>query len=85
MTLDDFKHKVASSDIGSKIVRIRLKYSFETDWRYINELYLYNPEDCLPYSEYAWENDWYEGEECVEVLGFIDIIDVKVPEEKEAI
>lgn len=82
MTLDDFKHKVTRSEIGSKIVRIRLKYSFETDWRYINELYLYDPESGLPHSEYVWENDWWEGEEDVEILGFINISDVKIPEEK---
>lgn len=85
MTIDEFNCKIAMSEIGSKIVRIRLKYSFETDWRYINELYLYDPESGLPYSEYVWEHDWHEGEEDVEILGFINISDVNIPEEKEAI
>lgn len=84
MTIEEFESKVARSMmVESKVVSIRLKYSFESDWRYINELYLYDPEGGLPYSDYVWENDWYEGEEYVEILGYINISDIKVPEEKE--
>lgn len=79
MSRDEFNEYIAKSDIGDKICFIRLKYSWEEKPRYITELYLYDPKSCLPYSKYCWLNDWYEGEDEVEILGCIDVCDVTVP------
>lgn len=79
MSRDAFNEYIAKCDIGDKICFIRLKYSWEEKSRYITELYLYDPESCLPFSKYCWLNDWYEGEDEVEILGCIDVSDVVVP------
>ena len=79
MKLEDFNEFLAKSDIGDKICFIKYKYSWEDKPRYTNELLIYSPESCRPYSEYCWEYDWYEGEEEVEILGCIDVCDVIVP------
>lgn len=79
MSCDEFHEFLAKSDIGDKICFIRLKYFWEAKPRYINELLVYDPDSCRPYSEYCWVNDWYEGEDEVDVLGCIDVCDVVIP------
>lgn len=79
MTEEEFKEFIAKSDPGDKIVCIQLKYSWEDKYRHITELYLYDPQEFLPYSEYGWLNDWWEGEEDVKILGCIDVSDAVVP------
>lgn len=56
--------------ISDRIVRIRTTTLGES-----NELLIFDGED----EDYYWQNDWYEGGE-VELLGFIDVDNVKVPE-----
>ena len=53
--------------MNERIVRIKTSILGES-----NELLLIDNYD------YIWENDWYEGGD-VELLGFIDVDDVKMP------
>ena len=79
MSEEEFKEFIAKSEPDNKIVFIRLKYSWEDKPRYINVLYLYDPQHGLPYSEYVWEYDWYEGEDEVDILGCINVSEVVIP------
>ena len=74
MSLKEFFEYLERQTIGIKIVSMRYKYSFETEWTYDNEILDVNSE-----LEYEWLNDWNEGQQCVEILGCIDLGDVKVP------
>lgn len=79
MTEEEFKEFIAKSDPEDKLVFIQLKYSWEDKPRYITELYLYDPQGCLPYSEYCWLYDWWEGEDEVKFLGCINVREAVVP------
>ena len=74
MSLKEFFEYLERQTIGTKIVYMRYKYSFETEWTYDNEILDVNSD-----LEYEWFNDWNEGQQCVEILGCIDLDDVKVP------
>lgn len=79
MTEVEFNEFIAKSDPEDKLVFIRLKYAWEDKPRYITELYLYEPQQCLPYSEYCWQYDWWEGEDEVDFLGCINVREAVVP------
>lgn len=71
MTEYQFYEEIRNQPIQDYIVSIRLRYDHETEWEYLNELYLV--EDDL---SYEWLNDWYEGQQQVEILGYFAINDV---------
>ena len=79
MTLDEFYKLMDDMPYDDYIVRIKLKYAWEEDYHYINTLYLLDDE-----FQYCWNDDWNEGQECVEVLGIIAVDTVNVPYIKEA-
>ena len=83
MTLEEF-HKIVderSYKPAVYLVHLRYKYSFEKEWTDSNQLYIFD--EYAPIGYYVWENDWHEGQEDVEVLGFIDKDDIVVPDYKE--
>ena len=57
------------------IVRLSLRYESELFELVTNEII--SPDPFSP-TRWTWENDWYEGQEHVEVLGFIPLQEVKV-------
>lgn len=74
MTENDFYKYLKDKEIRDDyIVSLRYKYSWEDDWNYSNEFLEYYEED------YIWLNDWDEGYDEVEVLGYVSIADVEVP------
>ena len=76
MNMDKFIELLKHLPISDKIVRIRYKWSAGDDWMYDNEFLCYNGNmDC-----YEWENDWDEGQEYVEVVGFLALDQVQIPE-----
>ena len=79
MSLDDFFIYLRDKPIQDYIVRLRYKYSWEDDWHYNNELLEWEPH----LTTYVWSIDWNEDYDEVEVLGYITIADVDVPEFKE--
>lgn len=75
ISFEEFKNKIDSdSYVTDYIVRIRRKYEHEPKFRETNEILLWSCED----SEYHWLNDWHEGEECVEIVGYIAVEDVYI-------
>lgn len=79
MSKEEFEEFIVKSEPDTKLVFIKLKYSWEDKPRYITEIYLYDPQHGLPYSEYVWEYDWWEGEDDVEILGCINVSEVVIP------
>lgn len=65
MTLSQFdsflKHMTHAETM---IVRLRYKYSYDTEWTTVNEILEYENGD------YIWNNDWNEGQEDIEILGY---------------
>lgn len=57
------------------LVRLRYKHYSEKEWTYTNEYLEFN----AGYMEWCWLNDWYEGQQDIEFLGFIAVDDIEVP------
>lgn len=77
MSLNDFfKYLIDEKIIESYIVKLRYKYSWEDDWNYSNEILEWEPD----LTTYVWNTDWNEGYDNVEVLGYIAVADVDVPD-----
>lgn len=76
MTKVGFEDWLKTQPVEDKIVYLRYKYAHEETWTYSKEILEVNM-----YADnfYVWENDWYEGQQEVEILGCIPIDDVDVP------
>lgn len=70
MKLDNFLKLVSTLPVDDYVVRLKLKYDHEDNYHYSNELLLYDGLD------YYWDNDWDEGEQDVEVLGYISVSEI---------
>lgn len=71
MTLEEFFELLENKLVTDYIVRIRLKYDHEEEYRYINELLLVDSD-----MTYYWNSDWNEGETDVTIVGYIAVDDV---------
>lgn len=78
MKLEDFIKIWDTLTPTDKIVYLREKYEFESDYRYYNVMLYYEPEK-NPQGSFIWSWDFDEGEEYIEILGCIDVDDVQVP------
>lgn len=76
MSIKEFFKYLETKDIETQIVYLRYKYSWEDDWIYSNQILKV---DMSVDGFYIWSSDWNEGQEDVEVLGFIAVSDVEVP------
>ena len=73
MTLKEFKEAIDKEpEIRDYLVKIKIKYKNETEYRYLNELLLVSP-PC----NYEWANDWFEGEEDVRIVDYKAIEDIE--------
>ena len=73
MTLKEFKEAIdREPEIRDYLVKIKIKYKNETEYRYLNELLLVSP-PCF----YEWANDWFEGEEDVRIVDYKAIEDIE--------
>lgn len=71
MKLDIFFFKLLPTlPIDDYVIRLMLKYNHEKEYQYSNELLLYDG------SHYYWDNDWDEGQQSVEVIGYISVSEV---------
>ena len=61
------------------IIHLRYRYRGERKWSEDNELLLFRSFDHDEDERYEWQNDWWEGQEEIELLGFIRIENVEVP------
>lgn len=70
MKLDDFFKFLAKLPVDDYVVRLKLKYDDEKDYRYTNEILEFDDDN------YLWANDWNEGEQDVQVLGYMPISEI---------
>ena len=77
MTLEQFEEKILEDvayDCSYYIVRLRYKYSWEKSYTISNEIYYFDGEvGC-----WCWFDDWDEGPEDVEVVGYVADKDIIV-------
>lgn len=67
MKLDDFFKFLVKLPVDDYVVKLKLKYDDENDYRYTNEILEFDGDD------YIWANDWDEGQQDVEVMGYMPI------------
>ena len=63
------------------IVRIRMKYDYEEKYRERNELFYDDGADWL-HPQMVFQYDWWEGEQDVELIGWIPIDEMEYPYNK---
>lgn len=73
MNLIEFFDELKKVPIESQLVTIKLKYDYEDNYRYTNELLLVD-ENC----EYYWLSDWNEGETDIEIIAYIPVSDIEI-------
>lgn len=56
------------------IVKLKYRYSFEERYTIENQILEYDGSE----NEYVWLDDWNEGQDDVEVLGYIAVQDVQI-------
>ena len=78
MKLQEFYKMLDSDDFlrTDYIVKLAYKYDWEKEYTIENEYLEYDGNQDV----WVWLHDWNEGQTDVEVLGYIDIDDVDVPE-----
>lgn len=74
ISLPEFFNIIEKKEPTDYIVWLRIKYSHETEWEYIKEV-LYLEESCN-FDSWCWLNDWDEGQQDVEVLGYTPVHDI---------
>lgn len=70
ISLNYFFKLLKTLPVDNYIVRLKLKYDHEKDYSYSNELLLYDG------SDYYWDNDWDEGQQDIQVIGYISVSEV---------
>ena len=76
MSLEEFHEWLKYQPVKAKLVYMRYKYSCEDRWTVSNE---YLDVDTSVDGYYIWLNDWWEGQEDVEILGCVDVSEIDVP------
>jgi len=71
MTIEEFNEYIRKQPLQTYIVEIKLKYQYEKEYRYTNEI-LRVENGC----DYVWLQDWNEGEEDVEILNCVALNDI---------
>ena len=56
------------------IIKLKYRYSFEEKYTIENQILEYDGSE----NEYIWLDDWDEGQDDVEVLGYIAVQDVQI-------
>lgn len=66
---DDLCYKISHLEIGTYIVVIKLKYNYEDDYRIEQTVVSVGIDEYI-----TWLDDWWEGEEYVELVSYHNII-----------
>lgn len=76
MTLEEFFYKLEKLDYYEDvIVEIAYKYDWENEYTIENQYLEYDGN----VGDWVWLHDWDEGQQNVEVLGYIRMQDVDIP------
>lgn len=82
LSYDEFFDLIKTFPCQDYIVKIRYKYDWEKEWTVENEILEYYPSS-IPIDRiddnYVWLNDWFEGQQWVEIMGFMPLDEVEVP------
>lgn len=78
LCLDEFFDIIETMPCTDYIVKLRYRYGWEKEWTVSNEILEYYADSKS--ENYIWLNDWFEGQQWVEIMGFMPIEDVDVPE-----
>ena len=78
LCLDEFFDIIKTMPCTDYIVKLRYRYGHEKEWTVSNEILEYYADS--KGENYIWLNDWFEGQQWVEIMGFMPIEDVDVPE-----
>ncbi len=68
-SLEKFFDYMRENNLFEVIVKIRYKYSYETNYTYSNEYLCYH----WDHDTFEWANDWDEGQTDIDVLGYISV------------
>ena len=75
-----FFSEIEDGEACDYIVRIRLKYDHESGYRETNELLLFEDSGSPSGNSFVWLRDWHEGEETVQIMGYVKVHEVKIDE-----
>lgn len=76
MIWDEIEKMLDESSIRTDyLVALRYRYDFESEWTRSNELLLFGE-----FGDYYWQDDWYEGQQHIEVDGIIPISEIVIEE-----
>ena len=64
---------------ASIVVQLQMKYDYEDNWEECTELLL-NDGESWDNPEWIWENDWWEGQQDVDLIAAAPIYAVKLEE-----
>ena len=73
MGVDEFLEYLKTIELTDYIIRIRVRYLDEKDYRFINEILTYDGD----YDLWIWENDWQHCVEDAKIVGYIPINEIK--------
>lgn len=80
MDINTFYNEIENGEACDYVVRIRLKYSHESGYRETNELLLFEPSGLPSGNDFVWLRDWHEGEESVQIVGYVKVHEIKIDE-----
>ena len=68
--IGDFLYSLPCEDC---IVKVRYKYSCEDKWTESNEPVIMDD------GHHLWENDWWEGQQDIEFIGYLPVRSIQIP------
>jgi hypothetical protein len=74
MGVDEFLEYLKTIELTDYIIRIRVKYLDEKDYRFINEILTYEGDHDL----WVWEYDWQHCVEDAKVVGYIPVDHISI-------
>lgn len=71
MTIQEFNSYIKTLPLQTYIVEIKMKHSYEQEYTLTNQLLVVENA-----SQLVWDNDWFEGQDDVEILRCVALDDV---------
>ena len=74
MTLEELFSELEKVPLEDQIATLKIKYDYEDEYRYVNEILLVDENYC----GYCWLNNWDEGGADVEVIAYTPVSNIKI-------
>lgn len=78
MSKEEFEKMLDKMAPQDYVVKIRLKYKSDLTWTYTNQVLSYDGEGGM--HSMVWLNDWWEGQEDVEILACVPVFYLNIPD-----